>query len=419
VSWRLGTWRWLASRTPHPLGGPVLTDLIVVGAGLAGSAAACAASARGMSVVVLEAFSPGHRRGSSHGSARIFRRAYPDPLYVRLTGQAGERWRRLEAEAGESLLHLTGGLDFGALRNPEQLHAVLASCGVPASLHSADEAAERWPFISFAGAGRVMFHADAGVLDPDRAMAAMLRLAAARGADIRFDTPVTRLAANPDGDGALVHTDGGTFAAPVVAVAAGAWLPPLAGDLLRLPALTVTQQQVFHFAPHREPSAPATSWPIFIFRDEADDCYGLPGGRDGQMPGAIKLGEHYDGKVTTAADRDYAVDPAARARTIAFAEKRLPGLASDPVNEVTCLYTSTATEDFILDRTGPFVIASACSGHGAKFAPLLGEIIADLAAGKPTPDPRFALAAHLSRLPFLADRPCRTIRRRLAASRGC
>ena len=100
-------------------------DLIVVGAGLAGSAAAWAAAERGMDVVVLEAFQPGHRNGSSHGSARIFRRAYPDPLYVRLTGQAGRLWRLLEAEAGESLLQQTGGLDFGARRDPEQLHAVL------------------------------------------------------------------------------------------------------------------------------------------------------------------------------------------------------------------------------------------------------------------------------------------------------
>src|SRR5262249_9792653 len=218
------------------------------------------------------------------------------------------------------------------------------------------------------------------------------------GADIRFDTPVTRLAANPDGDGALVHSDSGTFAAPVVAIAAGPWLFPLAGDLVRLPALTVTQQQVFHFAPHRQPSATAAPWPVFIFWDETDDCYGLPGGRDGRVPGAIKLGEHHDGKVTTAADRDYAVDPAARARMIACVEKRLPSLASDPVNEVTCLYTSTATEDFILDRTGPFVIASACSGHGAKFAPLLGELIAARAAGRPPPNSRSALAAQLSRL---------------------
>ncbi len=368
-------------------------DLIVVGAGLAGSAAARAAAARGMDVVVLEAFGPGHRNGSSHGSARIFRRAYPDPLYVRLTGSAGELWRRLEAEAGESLLRITGGLDFGALRDPAGLHAVLTSCGVPAELITPGEAAERWPYFAFDAAGPVMFHDDAGVLDPDRAMAAMLRLAAARGADVRFGTPVTHLSAAPGGDGALAHTDTGTFAAPGAVVAAGGWLPPLAGDLVRLPALTVTQQQVFHFASRQ---ATAEPWPIFICRDQADHFYGLPGGRDGEVPGAIKLGEHANGKTTTAAGRDFAVDPAARDRTVAFARRRLPGLDSAPVNEATCLYTSTANEDFILDRRGPFVIASACSGHGAKFAPLLGEIIAGLAAGKPAPDPRFTLAAHLA-----------------------
>ena len=97
---------------------------------------------------------------------------------------------------------------------------------------------------------------------------------------------------------------------------------------------------------------------------------------------------------TTARDRDFTVDPAARARITDFVGRRLPGLNPTPVNEVTCLYTWTANEDFVLDRSGPFVVASPCSGHGAKFAPLLGEIIADLAAGKPAPDPRFTLAAH-------------------------
>ena len=109
-------------------------DLIIVGAGLAGSAAAWAASARGLDVVVLEAFGPGHRNGSSHGSARIFRRAYPDPLYVRLTGLAGERWRELEDQAGgreqgQALLTRTGAVDFGAARDPAGLHAVLTGCG--------------------------------------------------------------------------------------------------------------------------------------------------------------------------------------------------------------------------------------------------------------------------------------------------
>jgi monomeric sarcosine oxidase len=366
-------------------------DLIVVGAGLAGSATAWAASARGMDVVVLEAFGPGHRRGSSHGSARIFRRAYPDPLYVRLTGQAGELWQSLAAAAGERLLTMTGEIDFGAARDPAGLHAVLTGCGVPAELLPVEEAGRRWPQFDFTGTGPVLFHPDSGVIDPERAMAAMLRLAAARGADVRFGTPVTRLAAAPGGDGAVAHTDSGTFTAPVAAVAAGGWLPPLLGSLVALPPLEVSQQQAFHFAPRE---VPATPWPIFIFGDAAVHVYGLPGGRDGEVPGAIKLGEHHNGKVTTAAGRDGIVEPAARERVTAFARERLPGLDATPVNDLTCLYTTTTSEDFILDRQGPLVIASACSGHGAKFAPLLGEIITGLAAGEPTADPRFTLAAH-------------------------
>jgi monomeric sarcosine oxidase len=369
----------------------IRADLVVVGAGLAGSAAARAAAARGMDVVVLDAFGPGHRNGSSHGSARIFRRAYPDPLYVRLAGQAGTAWRQLESEAGESLLHVTGGLDFGAKRGAADLHALLTDRGVPAELLTAAAAAERWPQFDFTGAAPVMFHPEAGVLDPDRAMAAMLRLAAAQGADIRFRTPVTHLAKGPD-DGATAHTDSGTFTAPVVAVAAGAWLPELLGDLVPLPQLTVTQQQIFHFAP-RQPAA--DTWPTFIHQDDSGTFYGLPGGRDGEVPNAIKLGEHDLGPVTTPKTRDFTVDPAARDRFLSSALQRLPGLESTPVNEMTCLYTSTSNEDFILDRQGPFVIASACSGHGAKFTPLLGRFIAALAAGQPSPDPRFTLAAHL------------------------
>jgi monomeric sarcosine oxidase len=378
-------------------------DLIIVGAGLAGSAAAWAASApaRGLNVVLLEQFDAGHKNGSSHGSARIFRRAYPDKLHVELTGKAGELWRQLEDEADETLLTMTGGVDFGAARAPKDLHRVLTEGHVPAELLEPEAAAERWPYFDFAGAGQVMFHADSGVLDPDNAMAAMRRLAAANGADIRFGTPVTRLARTLAGDGAVAHTDSGTFTAPVIAVAAGAWIPPLLDGLVELPKLTVIQQQVFHFAPLATPAnssapAPADPWPIFVCQDDTDNCYGLPGGRDGGVRGAIKIGEHIHPslKETTAEDRDFKVDPAAKARITDFVRRRLPGLNATPVNEVTCLYTVTKNEDFVLDRSGPFVIASPCSGHGAKFAPLLGEFIADLAAGLPAPHSRFTLAAH-------------------------
>ncbi len=371
-------------------------DLIIVGAGLAGSAAAWTASARGLHVVLLEQFDSGHKNGSSHGSARIFRRAYPDDLHVQLTGAAEERWRELEEDSGETLLTLTGGVDFGATRDPGELQKVLARNGVPAELLEPEAAAERWPYFDFAGVGQVMYHADAGVIDPDKAMAAMLRLAAANKADLRFGTPVTRLERNRAGDGALAHTDSGTFSAPVIAVAAGAWIAPLLDGVVELPPLTVIQQQVFHFAPVAAPE-PAASWPILVCQDDTDNCYGLPGGRDGGVPGAIKIGEHIHPSLpaTTARDRDFTVDPAARARITDFVGRRLPGLNPTPVNEVTCLYTITKNEDFILDRSGPFVVASPCSGHGAKFAPLLGKIIADLAAGKPAPDPRFTLAAAL------------------------
>jgi glycine/D-amino acid oxidase-like deaminating enzyme len=262
----------------------------------------------------------------------------------------------------------------------------MTEAGAPAELLPPAAAAERWPGMSF-GDYPVLFHPDGGVLDPERAMAAMLQLAAARGAQIRTGTPV--LSIEPGEGDAVVHTADGSWRAPAVIVAAGAWAEPLAGRWVPLPPLVVTQVQAFHFA-QRPPAGP---WPAFICHDEVS-MYGLPAGRDGEVPGAIKLGEHGHGTVTTGDDRDGIVSPAARDRVRAFAAGRLGGLDPDPVGETSCLYTSTASEDFVLDRYGPFVICSACSGHGAKFAPLTGEMAAALACGEAPPEPRFTLAAH-------------------------
>src|SRR5689334_348860 len=155
-------------------------DVVVIGAGLAGSAAAWALARRGRSVVLLEAFEPGHRHGSSHGSARIFRRAYPDPLYVELAGRARDRWQLLEREADEVLLRRTGGLDHGGQREPQIIAGALRTAGVPAALLSAREAELRWPGLTFAGP--VLFQPDAGIIDADRAVAAMVRCAVDAGA---------------------------------------------------------------------------------------------------------------------------------------------------------------------------------------------------------------------------------------------
>jgi monomeric sarcosine oxidase len=366
-------------------------DVVIIGAGLAGSAAAWAIARRGRSVAVLEAFQPGHRRGSSHGTARIFRRAYPDPLYVRLTGEAQPLWRQLADEAGEELVLTTGGLDFGPTREQEKIYEILAGFGVPAELMAASAAAERWPGVAF-GTGPVLFHPDAGVIDAERAMAAMRALAVARGAQICYGSPVLRFSVSETE--VTAHTADRSWRAPVAVVAAGAWLGPLLGGLVRLPPLVVTQQQAFHFAPLAPAVGKPQPWPVFICHDEVAPMYGLLAGRDGEVPGAIKVGEHGHGTVTTGDGRDGTVSPASRDRVRRFVASRLGGLDPEPVGEVTCLYTSTASEDFILDRQGPLVICSACSGHGAKFAPLIGEIAADLAFGGAPPDRRFTLAAH-------------------------
>jgi monomeric sarcosine oxidase len=362
-------------------------DVVIIGAGLAGSATAWALARRGRSAVVLEAFQPGHRRGSSHGSARIFRRAYPDPLYVRLTGEAQRLWRQLADEAGEELVQITGGIDFGPAGEQKKMYEILRASEIPVELLPPEAAAERWPGVAF-GNDPVMYHPDAGVLDPERAMGAMRALAEERGAQIHYDSRVLSVSASETG--AVVRTADRSWSAPVVVVAAGAWLEPLLGAQVPLPPLAVTQQQAFHFAPR----ASAGPQPAFIYRGEMS-AYGLLAGSDGEVPGAIKIGKHdLAPPPTTGDDRDGIVDPAVREEISAFVRDRFEDLDPDPIGEVTCLYTSTASEDFILDRRGPFVVCSVCSGHGAKFAPLTGELAADLACGGPPADPRFTLDAH-------------------------
>jgi sarcosine oxidase len=359
-------------------------DVVIAGAGLAGSAAAWALARRGRDVVLLDAFEPGHAKGSSHGSARIFRRAYPDPFYTRLTGLAGERWRQLEDEAGEQLVRTTGAVDFGPSPLVKQMYDILRAERVPAELLTPARAAERWPGLNFKDDDRqypVLFHPEGGVIDADRAIKAMQRLAADRGANIRHHTPVTSIEA------AVVHTADATYQADTVIVAAGAWLGALVKRLnIPLPQLVVTQVQAFHFA--TKAHLQGEQWPTFI-RYGDTIMYGLPSGSD--APGAVKVGEHGQGTITTADDRDGIPSKVARERVREFVMNKVPGLEPAPTGELTCLYTSTENEDFIIDRRGPVVISSTCSGHGAKFAPLTGEILADLADGKPAPYPRFML----------------------------
>ncbi|MGW8375167.1 FAD-dependent oxidoreductase [Streptomyces sp. ODS28] len=361
------------------------TDVVVIGAGLTGASAAWAISRAGRSVVLLEARGFGHRQGSSHGTERIFRRVYPDPHYLALTGQAERSWHTLEADAGTHLLRVTGGIDHGAGRDVPDLARLLTAEGVRHEVLTPEQAAERWP--GFAFGGPVLHQPDAGVIDADATVATLLETARRRGARTLEHAPVE--AVETAGNHAVVHPAGG--AEPILArrvvLAVGGWLPELApGIPVRLPPLEVTQQQVYHFA-QRDPRA---VWPTLV-HDEGMLVYGLPSGADGGPRPAVKVARHHGGTRTTASGRTGVVDAADRERVTAYVRDWLPGLHPEPVAEATCLYTSTADEDFVLDRRGPLVVASPCSGHGAKFAPLLGEMIRDLAVYDAAAHPRFAL----------------------------
>lgn len=365
--------------------------MVVVGAGLMGSAAASALARRGLSVTLVEQFEPGHRQGSSHGSARIVRRAYGDVFYTRLAGRAFELWQALEESAEVTLLRMLGGLDFGPPDAVAPVAAGLAAADVTFELLGPRDAEARWPGLRLDG--DVLFHPQAGTVDAAGAVDAFVRLASRAGAEVRWSTEVSSL--SPRGDGALLRfASGQSLTARHVVVAAGAWVAALLPGLPALPPLTVTQQQTFHFA-RADPAQPP--WPSVIHRDfgrAGGGVYHLAGGRDGGPADDRKIGEHEGGHTASARERDGIVDAASRARVVEYVRRWLPGLSSTPSAETTCLYTSTPSEDFVLDRVGPVVVCSPCSGHGAKFAPLIGELAADLVTGRDGVPERFGLRAH-------------------------
>lgn len=374
-------------------------DVLVVGGGLMGAATAWAASRAGLSVMVVEQFAAGHRRGSSHGSARIVRRAYGDTLYTDLSGRALELWSELERDADVRVLRLLGGLDFGSQRDIDAIAARLAAVGAEHEVLDAAEAQSRWPGMRFAG--KVVYHPEAGVLDADAAVTAFLAASVRNGAIVEHGVAVASL--EPHGAGLLARLgDGREVRCAQLVVAAGAWAGPMLTGLTgtfpgltAMPPLRVTQQQVFHF-PRADPDAAA--WPSVI-HDDGHGVYHLAGGRDGGPHDDRKIGEHDRGKLTTATDRDGVVDPHSRVRVVEYVQRWLPGLVPTPREETTCLYTTTPSEDFVLDRVGPVLVCSACSGHGAKFAPLIGELVTAMVRGEDGVPDRFRLAAHAAARP--------------------
>lgn len=377
------------------------SDYIVIGAGLAGAAAAWRIAELGHHATVLERTTPGNEEGSSHGSARIFRYAYPSKLYTDLVVRSKAGWDELETKSGKRLITLTGAVDFGELRDPVGLARVLEASSVEHELLSREDAAARFPQFNFDT--EVLYHPGSGVLDAINTVEAMLDLAKTTGnAEVLTDWEVAGITRTSSGF-EVRSSSGATVTGAKIVVAAGGWFPHLLSDLalpeafLRsFPKLEVRQEQAFHM-PWRETDDsgnPYPAWPTFIHKREALQTYGLPGGRDAEFRGQ-KLAQFNGGPILPSAlDQNGQIVPEMRERIIAYATEFLPGVLPQPYAETTCLFTNTANEDFVIDEADGVVVLSACSGHGGKFAPLLGELAAGLATGTGTVPEEFRLARH-------------------------
>jgi sarcosine oxidase len=319
---------------------------------------------------MLEQFAPGHERGSSHGSTRIFRLAYPEPVYIDMARRTLPLWRELEDEAGAEFLVTTGGIDYGDPPPVQSIVDALVGMAVPHEIVGPLEAAGRWPGFVFDGP--VVCQPDAGRLLADAAVHTLQELAQIHGAQVHFDEPVRALIPQAHCR-VTVTTDVEEYRAKTAVVTAGAWVSDLLAGLIELPPLTVTREQVFHF-PSRIKDV---VWPSYIHHSQTF-IYGLQGlGDEG-----VKVAEHHTGAVTTAEERSFAIEEAGRQRVIQHVTMWMPGLDPIPISATTCLYTNSPDESFIIERFGPIVVGSPCSGHGFKFVPLIGRQLAELARAR-------------------------------------
>jgi sarcosine oxidase len=357
-------------------------DLIVIGAGVAGSAVAYRA-AGGRRVLVLEQYPFVHAFGSSHGGSRIFRHAYEDARYVRMCQQSEELWRELERDSGESLLVRSGGLDIAPRAHPDldRIESALREAGSVVERLDAPEVERRFPAMRLDASEEALWQPSAGVLAADRAVLAMLRTAARRGAELHEREPALAIGALPDG--VRVRTHRGSYAAPAVVVAAGAWL----GRFLPEAAarLTVERQQVLYVDATPAAAFEPGRFPVFIHRELM--VYGLP---ILERPTAIKVSNHTGAPAIRLDERDFELNEPDARRSVEAAGRLIPGLASTWSDYQTCLYTKTPDEHFILGRhpDHPGVtFGGGFSGHGFKFGPLLGDLLLEVVDGGSAPHP--------------------------------
>jgi sarcosine oxidase len=374
-------------------------DLIVVGLGAAGSATLHQAARCGGRVLGLDQHHPPHAQGSSHGESRITRQAIGEGLeYVPLALRSHELWRRMEAETGEVLMRTVGALmisapAMGAVHHgkPDFLEQTIAAArtfGIDHEVLGAVEIRGRFPQFAVRDHECAYFEPGAGILYPERCIAAQLRLAEQYGAVIRAGETVH--AVEPSFAGVRVVTDAGTYEAATAVVAAGAWTGPLLGGVWAR-ALTLHRQTLHWFEPD-DPAAFATPhFPVFIWMygaAEGEWFYGFS--RDPSLGGVKIASEQFAVAASDpdtwdrAAAREEAME--AHARHVAG---RILGLPARWLRSTACVYTDAPQSRFVI---GPdpgrenVIVVSACSGHGFKHSPAIGEAVAAWALGGGAPE---------------------------------
>lgn len=358
-------------------------DVIVLGLGAMGSAAAACLAERGLRVAGFDTFTPPHALGSSHGRTRIFRQAYfEDPGYVQLLVRAREQWSKLERDCAMPLFHTTGAVMIGPASG--KLVAGSATSArqfeIPHTMLTAAELRRRWPAFQVPDDAVGLLEPAAGYLNPELCIELLLAQAARHGASLHYSTPVTEWKAGSEG--VTVTTPAGTLSADHLVIAAGPWAPKVLSDQ-GFP-MRVTRQAIFWF----EPATPMNAFregafPIYMMETAADEpmLYGFP--LTGPDTEGLKVAVHGSEEACT---------PETAARDIRAEDERnirhrlagtIPSLAGRLLHAETCLYTMTPDEHFIVGvhpRYPQVAVAAGFSGHGFKFAPVVGELLAELVA---------------------------------------
>ncbi|MER7564103.1 N-methyl-L-tryptophan oxidase [Streptomyces sp. NPDC097941] len=366
-------------------------DVIVIGLGGMGSAAAYHLAGRGKRVLGLEQFRPAHALGASHGASRIYRQSYAEGSgYVPLLLRSRELWHQLSADCGQEVFTTTGGLVIGPQDSPMVAGSVRSArdWGLAHEMLDRAELRRRFPTFTPADDEVAFYEREAGVARPELTVSAHLDLAARHGADLRFEEPVRNWRIDAPGN-ARVTTAKGTYVADRLVIAPGAW----ASRLLRgidVP-VHVERRVMYWFAP-RGGTAPFTAdrHPVYVWEDrDGTDIYGFPA-LDGPDGGA-KVAFHTVGSPADPDELDREIHPEEVEAMRAYLRPRIPALADGRfLTGAACTYTLTPDEHFVLS-THPqhpqVTIACGFSGHGFKFVPVIGEIIADLAVEGSTAHP--------------------------------